>query len=65
MINDRNITVTVGTSRKSVGWNPQTLLISELWERLRVPARSTETVEEYLSYPKGKQDDLKLSLIHI
>lgn len=59
MINDRNITVTVGTSRKSVGWNPQTLLISELWERLRVPARSTETVEEYLSYPKGKQDDLK------
>ena len=59
MTNDRQITITVGASRNSIDWRPQTLLISELWERLRVPQRSTETVAEYLSMTKGQQDQLK------
>ena len=59
MINDRKITISVGTSRRAVNWQPQTLLISELYERLRTPARSTETVSEYLALSKGQQDDLK------
>ena len=59
MQNDRNITITVGSSRKSVDWHPQTLLLSEFWERLRIPARSTETISEYLALPKGQQDNLK------
>lgn len=59
MTNDRQITITVGASRNSIDWRPQTLLISELWERLRVPQRSTETVTEYLSMTKGQQDQLK------
>ena len=59
MTNDRQITITVGASRNSIDWRPQTMRISELWERLRVPQRSTETVAEYLSLPKGKQDQLK------
>lgn len=59
MTNDRQITITVGASRNSIDWRPQTLLISELWERLRVPQRSTETMAEYLAMTKGQQDQLK------
>jgi len=59
MINDRKITITAGASRRSTAWHPQTLLLSELYEKLRVPARSTETMAEYLAMPKSQQDDLK------
>lgn len=59
MTNDRQITISVGASRNSIDWRPQTMRISELWERLRVPQRSTETVAEYLSMTKGQQDNLK------
>ncbi len=53
MINDRQITITVGASRNSVDWLPQIMWLSELWERLRTPQRGTETVAEYLEVPKG------------
>ena len=59
MTNDRQITITVGASRNSTDWRPQSLLISELWERLRVPQRSTETMAEYLAMTKGRQAELK------
>ena len=59
MIYDRKITISVGSSRKSVDWRPQTLLISELYEKLRNPARSTETMAEYMGMQKGQQDELK------
>lgn len=59
MVYDRQITISVGNSRKAVVWQPQTLLLSELWEKLRLPARSTETQEEYLRMTKGQQDELK------
>lgn len=32
---------------------------SELCEKLRTPSRSTETLAEYLTLPKSKQDELK------
>ncbi len=32
---------------------------SELCEKLRTPYRSTETLAEYMTFPKSKQDDLK------
>ena len=32
MTNDKQITITVGASRISIDWRPQTLLISELWK---------------------------------
>lgn len=56
---DRKITISAGSSRKATNWQPQTLLVSELWEKLRVPARGTETLDTYLSYKKARQDDLK------
>lgn len=59
MQNDRKITISVGSSRKSTAWAPQVLLLSELYDKLRVPARSTETQAQYLAYPKPQQDDLK------
>ena len=49
MINDRQITISAGASRKAVNWQPQTLKISELYEKLRTPARSPETLAEYLA----------------
>lgn len=59
MTHDRKITISVGTSRKAVNWQPQVLLLSELYEKLRVPARGVEPMSAYLALPKGKQDDLK------
>ena len=59
MTNDRKITISVGASRKSTNWQPQTLLLSELYARLALPVRSTETMGEYLGLTKGQQDELK------
>ena len=59
MVNDRKITITVGASRNSVDWRPQVITLSELWDRLKTPARGTETMEQYLALSKSKQDALK------
>lgn len=59
MQNDRKITISAGANRRAVQWNAQTLLVSELWNKLKTPARSTETLAEYMSYKKAQQDDLK------
>lgn len=59
MINDRKILISVGNHRRSVSWQAQTLLLSELYEKMRIPARSTETMQEYLNMKKSQQDDLK------
>ncbi len=59
MTNDRQITISVGKSRKDTHWQPQMLKLSELYERLRTPARSTENLSDYLGYKKQQQDELK------
>ncbi|MGM9936579.1 MAG: VapE domain-containing protein [Candidatus Ornithomonoglobus sp.] len=59
MINDRFITISTGASRRAVQWIRQSVLLSELYERLKTPVRSPETLAEYLSLKKGQQDDLK------
>lgn len=59
MINDRQIHITVGASRKALQWTPQALMLSELYERLRTPARGVETLEQYLKLRKDQQDGLK------
>lgn len=40
-------------------WQAQKLMLSEFYEKLRIPTRSTETMQEYLSLKKSEQDDLK------
>ncbi|MCB5238903.1 virulence-associated E family protein [Niallia circulans] len=59
MQNDKQIIISAAGSRKATVWTPQTLYWSELVEKLRVPARGTETLAEYMKLPKAKQDDLK------
>jgi len=59
LINDRQIIISAAGGRKAAFWPQQKLYWSELVERLKTPARGTETLAEYLSYPKSKQDELK------
>lgn len=59
MYNDRKITISAGASRRATQWLAQTMLVSELWERLKTPVRGTEVLAEYLNYKKAQQDDLK------
>lgn len=56
---DRKIIISSAGNRNSKKWPAQTLYWSELVERLKTPARNTETLAEYLNFSKGKQDDLK------
>ena len=49
MLHDRNIVITIGNNRKSVSWQPLSIALSEFYEKLRVPSRSTETMQAYLS----------------
>lgn len=59
MRNDRQITITVGASRKATSWMPQGMLLSEFYQRLKSPARSSENQADYLRMAKAQQDDLK------
>ncbi|MDO5397044.1 MAG: virulence-associated E family protein [bacterium] len=59
MNNDRIIRISTGASRRAAQWIQQEVLLSELYERLKTPVRSSETLAEYLSLKKGQQDDLK------
>lgn len=59
MLNDKLLNITVGSGRKAVSWIPQEIMWSELCEKLRTPSRGTETLAEYLTLPKSKQDELK------
>ncbi len=57
--NDRQITISAGSSRNATRWPLQTLYWSELVERLQVPTRGTETLDAYLKLTKAQQDNLK------
>ncbi|MBL4937613.1 virulence-associated protein E [Clostridium sp. YIM B02515] len=59
LINDKQITISAAGSRKATFWPQQKLYWSELVEKLKTPARGTETLAEYLRYPKTRQDELK------
>ena len=56
---DRSIIISHGGNRRSINWQPQEMLISELWTKLSTPVRSPEKLSEYLRFPKARQDDLK------
>lgn len=59
MKHNRRVTISVGSSRKATNWQPQILMLDELYEKLRIPAQSTESMAAYLGMTKGQQDDLK------
>ncbi|WP_312044774.1 virulence-associated E family protein [Anaerotignum sp.] len=59
MQNDRQITISTAGSRKATNWQPQTMRIAELFEKLRTPLRGKETLSAYMSMKKHQQDELK------
>ena len=59
MQNDRIIHISTGRSRTSKEWQRTEYLWSEFVERLRTPARTDETVEQYHTLSKREQGRLK------
>lgn len=59
MLNDMQIKISVGQSRKATYWKELDMLWSEFVLRLAKPERTQETIEQYKSLPKAKQDELK------
>ncbi len=59
MTYDREIHIAAAGSRTAEHWPTQTLWLSELYLRLATPARSTETLADYLQMRKSQQDKLK------
>lgn len=56
---DRKLNISIGNSRKDMNWKAQSITIGELWDKLKVPARGTETLQQYFAMKKAQQDDLK------
>lgn len=56
---DRQIIISTGNNRRDLVWKQTALTVSDLYERLRIPNRGTETYNEYLSMKKAQQDALK------
>lgn len=59
MENDRQITISTAGSRKATNWQPQSMRIAELFEKLRTPLRGKETLSAYMGMKKHQQDELK------
>lgn len=57
--NTRYITISTGNNRRDLVWRQSQMLIGDLYERLRAPERSTETLKEYFAMKKSQQDALK------
>lgn len=56
---NRQITIAVGSSRKSTSWTNQTLSWSDFCQRLSQPQRTTEAYQDYLRLSRSEQDTLK------
>lgn len=56
---NRVLNISMAGSRRTVHWPANTIFWSDLVEKLKVPVRSSETLEQYLKLPKSQQDDLK------
>lgn len=56
---DRQLIISIGSSRKDLAWRQTSISVSELYARLSAPVRGTETLQEYMRLPKSAQDDLK------
>lgn len=55
------ITISVGNNRMSKTGSLRNILLSEFYEKLHIPNRSTETLNEYLNLKKSEQDEKKTS----
>ena len=55
----RELTVCTGGSRKAAVWRASKISFSELYDKLKTPLRTDETVSEYRSMKKGDRDEVK------
>lgn len=53
------VTIAVGESRRSTQWKNKEVLWSQLVERLSIPTKTPETVDEYRGFAKSKRDEIK------
>lgn len=56
---DRQISISVGNSRKSINWKAWNTTLSELFTKLESPIRGAESLQAYFQLKKVQQDDLK------
>ena len=59
LIHNKQIHIAIANSRKARHWPSSPLMWSDFINRVRIPVRGTETIEEYLALSKAKQDELK------
>ena len=58
-MHDKDLNISIGSSRWSTSWPTSVMKWSEFCERLKVPFRGTETLGEFLKMTKAEQDNLK------
>lgn len=56
---DGPVVIAVGESRRSTQWKNKEVLWSQLVERLSIPTKTPETVDEYRGFAKSKRDEIK------
>lgn len=59
MNNNRQLNLSVGSSRKSTQWKSVSISWAEFADKLKTPIRGTETLAEYMTMKKPQQDELK------
>lgn len=55
MKHNKELSITIGGSRKETNWKPQRIMWQEFVERLRTPVESEETQEEYKRLEVGRR----------
>lgn len=55
----RELKIALGNSRQAKFWSNKDMAFETICDRLKVPIRTSETVEEYTKLPKPKRDGIK------
>ncbi len=55
----RKLSICTGNSRMAANWPKSETTFSELYEKLKNPLRTGETVEQYKKMKKGQRDEAK------
>ncbi len=59
MKNSRNLIISTASNRLSKQWKKENITWTSFVERLSKPIITTESIDEFLTFPKSKQDDIK------
>ena len=59
MENNRDIVISTGNSRKSIDWKTEVMKWSDFVNKIKIPVRTDETLEDFLAMRKPDQDGLK------